>query len=390
MRVLTVITSLAAEWGGPPRVVIPLVEELATRGIECGVFAVDIPRNGSQLRPAGVETRLFPPGPLARWWKGHSGALGRALRGALSGFDLVHIHEVWNYPHFAAWRSASRWSIPYVITPHGGLEPAAMRFKPLRKHLYFWAVQRQILAGASALHAITETEVGRIRSLGLKNPVAMIPNGVRLEEFDHLPDRAEFEVRHPALSGKVVLLFMGRLHPIKGLDLIADVFATIAKQRNDICLVIAGPDETGIRAGLEAKLAAEVASRRVIFTGLLRDRERLAAFARADIFVLPARSEVRGLVTLEAMASQLPVVVTQECGFPEVGDAQAGLVVRSAQVDLISAITRLADDGTLRRTLGRNGRQLVERHFTWPSVADRMLSLYRSVLTAPRTSPPLP
>lgn len=390
MRVLSVVTSLAVEWGGPAKAVVSLTEELAQKGVECCVFATNVPRGGSFLRPLGVEVRLFGASPLAGWWRGHSWTLGKALLASVRQFDLLHIHEPWNYPHFAAWRCAMRWDKPYVVTIHGSLEPAALRFKWLRKQLYFWMVQRRILAGASVLHAITEAEERHIRALGLQNPVAMIPNGVHLEEFAFLPDRFEFETRYSGVSGRTVLLFMGRLHPIKGLGLLAEAYASVARQRDDVCLVIAGPDEAGIRSQLERKLAAEVARGRVIFTGLLGGRERLAAFSRADIFVLPAQSEVRGLVTLEAMACNLPVVLTRECGFPEISQAQAGIIVPSTVADLAAAITRLAENANLRRMLGRNGRQLVERHYTWTRVADQMISLYRSVLDDPLHRPKAP
>jgi glycosyltransferase involved in cell wall biosynthesis len=381
MRVLHICASLSPEWGGPVTVIANLTHALEATGVKCTVFATTGRRVGTgPVSLDGVETRLFQTGPLARLWVGHAPGLARALSRATPDHDLVHIHELWHYPHYAAYHAALEAGKPYVVTAHGELDPWALGHKRLKKQVYMTAVQRRILQGAAALHAITVAEEKQIQGLGFVPPVAIIPNGICPETVNRLPTPDEFLIHHPDLVGKRIILFLGRIHPKKGLDILAKAFGQIVQSRQDVCLVIAGPDEGGYRRQVEDMLKGARALDRTVFTGMLTGTEKLAAFSASSVFVLPSYSEGFSMAILEAMACGLPVIISHQCRFPEVAEAEAGLITGTDAEQLQVALAHLMDHPEERREMGRRGRQMVIQKYTWDSVAAQVRQLYSTIL----------
>jgi len=244
------------------------------------------------------------------------------------------------------------------------LEPWCLNYKALKKRIYAALIQRRILNKAAAIHTITQEEVEHIKAFGVDSPIFTIPNGIDLEEFSELPPREEIEKLYPELQDKKVVLFLGRIHPKKGLDLLARAFGKIARERKDVHLIIVGPDERGYRSEVERLLVSEGVVEKVTFTGMLTGREKLAALSRADICVIPSYSEVRSIVALEAIICRLPVIITRQCHFPEVAEARAGIVIDSDSAQLAEAMVKLLDNTKLREEMGNNGRRLVMKRFT--------------------------
>jgi glycosyltransferase involved in cell wall biosynthesis len=381
MKILHVVISLSPEWGGPTKVVGELTEALAKKGLEISIFApVKKGDEARIIRPEGVNVRLFRQGFFARWWPGYSPGLARAVTQEVGKFDLVHIHELWSHPHLTASRVARKSGKPYVVTIHGALGPWAIKYKALKKKIYSVLIQRRILQEASALHAITNEQVKHIRVFGVNNQIVMIPNGVNPDAFQTLPGRQELEQFYPQLTEKQVVLFLGRLNPIKGLDILAKAFGKIAKWREDIYLLIVGPDEGGYQAQIEKLLKKGEALNRVIFTGILTGDKKLFALSRADIFVLPSYSEGFSMAILEAMGCGLPVIITRQCHFPEVAEAGAGLVIEPAVDQLAAAMEKLLNEPQLRQEMGSNGRRLIAEKFTLDKIAEKMIEMYKEVL----------
>ncbi len=215
MKVLHVTASLSHEWGGPVPVVKDLAKGLTQKGVEVAIFApINRAWLGGEAKPQGVGVRLFEQDWLSKIWTVHSFDLARAIYKEVWDFDLIHIHEIWHHPHFAAYRAAKRAGKPYVVTIHGALEPWCLDYKAFKKRIYTALVQRRVLNEAAAIHAITQDEVEHIKAFGVHSPIFMIPNGIDPEEFRELPPREELERRYPELNGKKVLLFLGRIHPM--------------------------------------------------------------------------------------------------------------------------------------------------------------------------------
>ena len=382
MKALHVAASLTPEYGGPTVVVNNLTETLAKKGLEVSVFAPV--KNGDEPRiekPKGVKLNLFRENYTARLWTGYSTELARTIEQEASKFDLIHIHDIWHYPHLAAGRAAKRARKPYIVSIHGGLEPWSLKHKTLKKRIYGTLVQRKILNDAAALHAITDQEVEHIRNYRVERPVVMIPNGVDPSEFDEIHGRAMLEEHYPDLKGKQVILFLGRLHPIKGLDILASAFGQVARVREDTRLLIVGPDNDGYKAQIERILKSERVLEKTVFTGMLTGQKKLAALRDADIYVLSSYSEGFSMSILEALTCNLPVIITHQCYFPEVAEAEAGLVIDTNIDQLTESLIKLLDDEHLRKKMGENGRRLVIESYTWDKVADQMIKLYEDVLS---------
>lgn len=380
MRVLHIVASLSHKWGGPIPVIKGLSEALVRKDVEVSVFAPVKYGEREIVRPEGVEVHTFRQDLLSKIWTAHSCSLSKVLRKEAKNFDLIHIHEIWHHPHFAAYLAAQKASKPYIVAIHGALEPRALNYKGLKKKIYAALIQKRILNKAAAIHAITQEEVEHIRAFGVKTPVIIIPNGVDPKEFKDLPPREEIERFYPELIGKRVLLFLGRIHPIKGLDILIKAFGQIAKIEKNLHLLIVGPDEEGYRSQIERFLETEGIIDRVTFTGMLIRRKKLAVLSRADIFILSSYSEGFSMAILEAMVCKLPVVITRQCHFSEVAEVGAGIVIEPDAKQLADALTTLIDNPMLCKKMGENGHKFITEKFTWDKIANQMIELYHSVL----------
>ncbi|HVX66141.1 MAG TPA: glycosyltransferase, partial [Bryobacteraceae bacterium] len=228
------------------------------------------------------------------------------------------------------------------------------------------------------LHALSKAELDDYRRFGLSNPVAVIPNGV-----DSAPDAdpGPFLAGWPALAGKRLVLFLGRVHYKKGLDLFFRAWKAAAPEAH---LVIAGRDSEHSAAPLHA-LAAELGiARQVTFTGPLYGALKWSALAAADLFVLPSRSEGFSVAVLEAMSAARPVLITTPCNFPEAAAHGCGWVVEPDAGALAAALTRaLSLPPEVLQASGRSGRALVAEHYTWNAIAGRMAATYDWMLGGP-------
>ena len=381
MKVLHVTASMSPEWGGPVPVVAGLTAALARQGVASEIVTPVGVRVGTDPIPTpGVPLHSFETGFPARLWTGWARGLSRFLAEQIHRFDLVHIHEIWHAPHYAAVRAARKQGIPHVVTIHGALDPWRLRQRRLRKWLYLHALQVRLLKQASRVHVLTRAEAETVSRLGVASPVSVIPNGVEPFEPAQPADRVAFLARYPQLAGKRVCLFMSRLHAMKGPDILARSFVTLAAQFPDAVLLAAGPDEDG--AGCRAAKVLEQAGlrERVVFPGLLTGADKRAAFACAALFVLPSYSEGFSMAVLEALAAGLPVVISEQCHFPEVAQRGAGYVVPAEASPVAEAMGAVLADAAHRADMGRNGHALVTERYTWPAIAPSVAAWYRALV----------
>jgi len=248
----------------------------------------------------------------------------------------------------------------------------------LKKRIAAACFQRRHLQRAACLHALCNSEAKAIRSYGLTNPICVIPNGVDLPESpvtDPPPWCGE------AVANRKVILFLGRLHPKKGLRHLLEGWHALLSERAGVreswCVVIAGWDEGGHRAELEDQAASLAIADTVFFVGPVQGKEKAAAFAHADAFILPSFSEGLPMAILEAWSYGLPVGATRECNLPEGPDAGAAIAMSAdaagARACLESMTSLSADE---RITMGEKGRRLVREQFTWDVVSREMFNVY--------------
>ena len=381
MKVLQVVPSLAPEWGGPVKVVNELAGALEVIGVSSEIISAQGRRVGNpETVTNDIPIHLFETGPIARLWTAHTPGLKKTLARKIPDFDLVHIQELWHYPGYIASKIARSRNVPYIVTIHGELNEWNLQQKRLKKQIYMTAIQRGILQKSAALHAITQAESNRIRQLEIETPVAMIPNGIHTEEFENLPDRSQFVSRYPELENRLIVLFLGRIQQKKGLDILAQAFGNLVRTRHDVRLVVAGPDEDNTLTEIKTILKSQGALEKAVFPGMLTGEQKLEALSAADIFALTSYSEGFSVALLEALSAGLPLVITDECNFPEVGDSRAGFVVRPNDSETASALMSLLDSADLRREMSENARRLVRSNYTWERIADKMFTLYENVI----------
>ncbi len=383
---LSVVSHLDPKYGGLSSVVPHLASLLTNSGrFHVQVEAFCLPSEHS--KPAGysdLQVSFWPTSRLT-WLRNRS--FSRMFRRDIAQCDGVHIHGLWEQSTLAAVRGARTLAKPYILSAHGMLEPWALGSKRLKKGLYAAMFERAHLQNAACLHALTAAEARNYRDFGCRGPIAVIPNGVDVPSTLS-PDL--FLEAFPALRGKRAVLFLGRLHKKKGVDLLLRAWARVAPLFPDACLVLAGPAEPARAAELE-KLAFRLGiSEQVLFTGMLDYPMKWSALASAECFVLPSYSEGLSVATLEAMGAGVPVIVTENCNLPEVAEYGAGWQIAPRLKELVVALERcLSSSGTANRELGKRGAALVRERYSWPTVAAQMAELYTWVQSGtPASSKP--
>lgn len=391
MRVLQVIPSIAARTGGTAESVVQSSLALQGLGFETTIFTTDLGRAVSAKEhrsispadlPAGardLDVRMFPtrrPHQFA-----FSPTLYRALGEEAPGFDVVHIHSLFLFPQFAAYRQATRHRLPYVVTPHGILDPYHRQHGRLRKRVTDVLWQRRLLEGAAALHLTSAEEARLVADVApsVKRVVASI--GVAWERFQHLPDGVPFRQRFLEGHEGPVVLHVGRVSHKKAPDVLVRSFAVAAETVPDARLVFVGPDDEDFTPRLR-RLAEELGiGAKITFTGMLPGEEsKLEALAAADVWALPSNAENFGIAVAEALAAGLPVVISPSVNIArEIEEAGAAVVCERDPDAFGGALASLLADERRREELGGRAREFAKR-YDWAAVAPRLSEIYREAL----------
>lgn len=366
----------AYSFGGVVRAVEGLSQALVTRGHDVTVLttdalsldaryngAIDEMRDG--VRVLRCRNALYA---LRRMNLSTPMTLRSRLADVQSTVDVVHLHEFRTIENLIALATLPA-DMPVLLSPHGTLTTTTGRSWLKRGwDAVFSQSLAQRISRVIALTAQEQHDAQQLWSrLGADSPMSVIPNGIDPHEFAHLPNPAAFRQQWN-LGDKRVILFMGRLHRRKGVALLARAFKQAAL--TNTALVIAGPDE-GMRETLTT-----LANDNIVLTGYLDPQARLAAFAAADIFALPAVGEGLSIATLEALAAGVPVLISPDCHLPQVADAHAGRIVEREVSALASALTHMLNTDDLS-AMSANARQLVAERFTWDVVAEQVEAVYQ-------------
>ncbi len=302
---------------------------------------------------------------------GYLPGLGRALDS--ERLDLLHTHGLWMYTSVACLRWSDRRK-PYVVSPHGMLAPWALRISGWKKKIAWWLYENRHLRGAACLHALNAAEAEAIRRCGLRNPICIVPNGVDLPA--EVPARGESRQTR-------TLLYLGRLHPIKGLPRLVEAWSMVQKEARESGwqLVIAGWDQNGHGSELRDAVDRLGLASSMHFAGPQFGAAKDACFKAASAFILPSLSEALPMTVLEAWAWKLPVLMTPECNIPEGSEAGAAIMIEQNVESIAAWLHRLFSmNDSDRECIGLNGRRLVESKFQWPFVAQQMAEVYDWIL----------
>ena len=372
MKVLHVIPTLDHVSGGPSLALVGLATALHRAGVDVAV-AVDQPRADDpvlldRLRGADVEVIAGADGA--------SGRLSRArLAQAVGACDVCHIHATWERVLHQAAVLCRQHGRPHVFRPCGMLDPWCLAQGRLKKRAYIALRLRRDLDRCSAIHFTTPIERDLVRPLRFRAPTIVEPNGVELGEFETLPAPGTFRRDHPEIGDRPMVLFLSRLHAKKGLDLLIPAFSGVNDR--EARLVIAGPDEGGYRATVEAMIARHDLGGRVIVTGMLSGPQRVAAYVDADLFALSSYQENFGAVVVEALAAGTPVVISDQVNIhPEISAANVGEIVPQELPRLAETLNRWLGDADLRAAAAARSRPFVRDRYDWGRIAQRWAERY--------------
>lgn len=368
MNVIHVVPAISEEASGPSYSVVRLCESLIEAGEELTLAALDwapIPSKPVFLKvfPFGRGPRRLGRSPMMLAWLTHATADGKV--------DIVHNHGMWQMnAAYPGWVARGR-KTKLVSSPRGTFSTWAMNHGSWTKKIVWPLIQRPALMTASCFHATSEAEYLDIRRLGFKQPVAIIPNGI------DVPEIAEKKI------GQVrTLLFLGRVDPKKGIDILLKAWATVMDRFPDWQLVIVGSDTGyGRRPGYlrqMRELAEGCKLKRIEFRDPVYGSEKLAVYQGADLFVLPTHSENFGMTVAEALAAGTPAIVTKGAPWQDLVTNEAGWWIECGVESLVACLTEaMAHSPEDLALKGANGRDWMLREFSWKLIGSRMDQTYR-------------
>lgn len=364
MRQIHIVQSIASDFGGLGLAALRYSQALALAGADVSLYVVD--RRSQELEIDDAAGKIFIDGG------GGVGLFAQTLNLKkyldAQNFDVIHIHGTWTPILAVASYIALLKGIPFVVSPHGCLEPWALQHRGLKKKLALSLYQKRIFLKAGMMVATAEQELESIRRLGIKTPVAVVPNGV------DIPSVAG-KFRNFAKNGHRKILFLSRIHPKKGLR---DLVAAWAKVRKPGWrVIIAGPDEEGHLDEIRLQIDSLGLGDDFEFPGLVIGDRKEALFADADLFVLPTYSENFGIAVAEALARAVPVITTTGAPWRDIEDWNCGWWVQPG-VDGVACALAAAMKTSHEELdqMGQRGISLVKEKYSWNKIGGLALQCY--------------
>jgi glycosyltransferase involved in cell wall biosynthesis len=368
-------------YGGPPRSVLALCRAQREAGADIRVVTTSANGEGElgDEVTAREEYEGIPVRYCSRAWPRsifYAPSLAGVVATELREADILHIHGLWNAAVWSAAAAARHQQRPYVLSPRGMLAPAALAHDRWRKKLVYPLADRRVIRDAARLHATSQLEFDELTRLADTKRVVYVPNGVELPRaFDDDERAARGRFRLPPLAP--IVLFLGRIHPMKRLDLLAGAFGRVRQQQPGAHLVIAGPDEDGHRAQIAPLFTSFGDS--VTWTGRVDDTSKRQLLEAAAVLVMCSDSESFGMSVAEAMAAATPVVVTRTCPWPDVESHRAGFWVEQTPDAVATAVNAVLADPFAARDMGRRGRALVTSQYSWAHAASALITEYEAI-----------
>lgn len=366
MRVIHVVPAITEEASGPSYSVVRLCESLLGTGTDVRLAALDwasMPVSSPYLStfPLGLGPRRLGVSPRMRRWLGAEAASGRV--------DLIHNHSLWMMPNVYPGRACRRGRCRLVVSPRGTLSAWALGRSTLQKKVFWHALQASALRTAACFHATAENEYKDIRRLGFRQPVCILPNGIDLPPLEHKPG-----------DGRRHLLFLGRIHPKKGVDILLRAWQAVEHRFPDWELHVAGPDNGGYLADMQA-LAAKLRLERLVFRGPLYGDDKRRAYKEASLFVLPTHSENFGMTVAEALAAGTPVIVTRGAPWSGLEKQGAGWWIDIGVDPLVACLEQALSTPPQRLSeMGLVGHEWMTRDFSWDRIGAQFVTTYRWLL----------
>jgi glycosyltransferase involved in cell wall biosynthesis len=381
LRVIHVVASLAEASGGPPRSVANLCQQLSAAGIFVSILTLDtephfgksIPLDDSVIKVHRVPCRYFRPMRAIM-----SPAFRLVASRLVAEADVVHSHGLWLGVNRNAAALARKFAKGHVVSPRGNLHPTCLCQSAWKKKIARRLFVDRLLANAQCIHATSEDEVGHVRRLGFKTPIARIPVAVQRPELDFERLKAVFRRQWPGLNGRRVMLFLARVHPHKGILELAQSWSQLHATHPDWHLVIAGPDEGGCLSEVRKRLGSAASPEKTTVTGQVSGDDKWALLAQSELVVLPSHSENFGHVIGEALSMGKPVLTTVAAPWKSVETYRCGWQVETGLQPLRQQIAEILSlPSASLKEFGENGLRLIKDEHDPGAALAKMEEVYR-------------
>ena len=385
MKILVVVPALGSVYGGPSKSVVELTQALGNRGIDIdlvttnanGSDSLDVPLN-CWIAKEFYQIQYFPYWAIKDYKISFS--LTKWLWNNVKNYDLVHTNTIFSYSILSAYWACQKDRVPYIVTPRGMLEPWALSYKAWKKRFYYGFLEKPALNRANAIQMLASTEAKNTESLNLKAPFTIVPNGIHRQDFEPLVSPELFYQKFPETKNKQLIIFLGRIDPKKGLDLLANAMGKIHDQFPQAHLIIAGPDNIGFLPTAKNYFSEAGCLDKVTFTGILTGKLKYSALSAAEIYVAPSYSEGFSMSVLEGMASGLSCVITTGCNFPEAAELNAAYEVDIDADKIAHALTKCLQNSQEAKAMGERARKLILEQYTWDSIAAKLIDVYAAII----------
>ncbi len=369
MKILQVVPYFppAYAFGGPAKVAYQISRELSRRGHKVVVYTSDARDSGSRL---AVEPNSIIDGVRVQYFRNLALILVNKLKLFITPqlilyakeeekFDVVHLHEYRTFQNIVAAHYAKKYGVPYVLQAHGSL--LRIMAKKKWKWVYDVLFGYRVLKGASRVIALSHAEVQQYKSRGVpEEKIVIVPNSIDLSKYANLPSKGSFKKKFSLNKETKIILYLGRIHRIKGIDILVKAFAEVAKKFNDTKLVIVGPDD-GYLSELQALIETMEMEDNVLICGPLWENGKLEAYVDADVYVLPSRYETFPMSALESIACGTPVILTDKCSVANFVRNKVGLVVKPCPDELANAINEMLQDNEIYDIFRRNRESFLRK-----------------------------
>lgn len=389
MKILQIVPSVSLVYGGPSQMVLGLSEALAAQDIEVTLITTNSNGDAGQLpldvplvkpiEQKGYKIIYFPCSPFKRYK--FSLPLLQWLSENAANYDLAHIHALFSPVSTFAATIARRKKLPYILRPLGTLDPADLQKKKFLKKLYGFLLEKPNLAGAAGIHFTSEEEAKISERYGTSTNDLVIPLGVKLPAqfpaVNTARQKLNIEPNTP------LILFMSRIDPKKGLDLLLPALDTLQQEGRNFHFVLAGtnPQDPVYENKIQTQISQLNLSQITSIVGFVQGEDKLALLQDADLFVLPSYYENFGIAVVEAMAAHTPVLISDRVHiWSTIKDAAAGWVTTCNQEQLTITLRHALQNPQDWEQIGRNARNLVVTKYSWQAIAKQMITTYQLLI----------
>lgn len=382
MKTLHIIENIDNSYGGPAKSVPFLIKYLNKIDVKNKIISISLKKDEINDICIKSNIEIISSNYNGPKFLKFSQGFCKTVTDEITDETILHTQSLWNYPPYCAFKLSQKQKLPLIMSIRGNLYDWNLNKSKWKKDLALNLFQMKMFKEASCLHATEENEVKAIRNLGIKTPVALISNGIEVDEFETLSSKEQAAKSLDLDIDKMYILFMSRIDSKKGLEYLVKSFIKLEKKYPKWNLLIAGPIyDKKYFDRINSNIDNNNIRDKVHYFGMVSGQERLNLFAVSDLFILPAHTENFGMVIGEAMAAKLPVITTTGTPWKVLNDQNAGWWVDLNDENIFIALKEAMQKNSHElKEMGERGYKIIKKDFTWEEVANKMKQVYSWIL----------